>query len=302
MRHQPVMVEAVLAGLVQDRHGTYLDATFGRGGHACSILKLLAEDAQLVVMDRDPTAVCVAKQLSQKDSRVRVLHGRFSQLGGLTSDLDITQFSGILFDCGVSSPQLDDASRGFSFQRQGPLDMRMDSSQGMTAAEWLNTASEQSIAKVIREYGEERNARAIARSIVMHRPLKCTSQLSQIVSAATRQLDQGKHPATRTFQAIRMYVNDELQELSAGIDEAFKVLAVGGRLAVLTFHSLEHRLVRRKFRSFEQETVPRRLPIPGDLRGPGKVVVRKAEPSYLETSKNPRARSAMMQVLERVER
>lgn len=300
MHHQPVMVESVLSGLVQDLHGTYLDATFGQGGHSCSLLKLLAQDAKLLVLDRDPSAICVANKLSKRDARVEVVHGRFGDLAQLLANSNFSGFDGILFDCGVSSPQLDDPSRGFSFQRHGPLDMRMDPTTGISAAEWLNAASEREIARVIHEYGEERNARTIAREIVKSRPLKCTNQLSQIVLDCSSHFDRSKHPATRTFQAIRMKINDELGELDSGLEQAFDHLKVNGRLATITFHSLEHRLVRRKFRNYARPDTPRGLPVQGDLSGPGKVVIRKAYPSYVEISRNPRARSAMLQVIERV--
>ena len=294
------MVEAVLAGLVQNLHGTYVDATFGRGGHANCLLKLLAEDARLIAMDRDPEAVEAAYELSAIDSRVQVSRSLFSELNQRLQQNAVDSCDGVLFDCGVSSPQLEDPQRGFSFQRIGPLDMRMDPSTGMTAADWLNSADEREISSVIYEYGDERNARAIAREIVKRRPLRCTHQLAQIVVDLASRVEQGKHPATRTFQAIRMKINDELQELEAGISQAFDSLRVGGRLAIITFHSLEHRLVRRKFREFSVLDVPRGLPVKGDLKGPGKLVVKKAQPSYLEVAKNPRARSAMLQIIERI--
>lgn len=299
MHHQPVMVESVLSGLVQDLGGTYLDATFGQGGHSCGLLKLLGKDAKLLVLDRDPSAICIAQRLSRRDLRVKVQHGRFSDLSQHIARSGIKEFDGILFDCGVSSPQLDDPSRGFSFQRHGPLDMRMDPTMGISAAEWLNSASEQEIARVILEYGEERNARKIAREIIKCRPLKCTNQLSQIVLESSNHFERNKHPATRTFQAIRMQINDELGELDIGLEQAFDHLKLNGRLATITFHSLEHRLVRRKFRHYERPDAPRRLPVRGEVRGPGKIIVRKAYPSFVEISKNPRARSAMLQVIER---
>ena len=300
MQHQPVMVEAVLSGLVQNRRGVYLDATFGRGGHSCGLLRILAPSARLLVLDRDPQAIKVAQRLSDRDNRVIVIHSRFGNLDEAIKKSGLTKFDGILFDCGVSNPQLADPTRGFSFQRHGPLDMRMDTTQGIQASEWLNTASEREITQVLREYGEERNAKNIASAIVTNRPVKCTSQLSQIVIEASTHIDSGKHPATRTFQAIRMQINNELQELDMGLDYAFDSLAVNGRIATLTFHSLEHRLVRRKFKGFLSDGLPRRLPVQGDSKGPARMIVRKATPSYMEIVKNSRSRSAMLQIIERV--
>lgn len=299
MEHRPVMVEAVMSGLVWNPHGTYLDATFGRGGHAQCLLNLIAKDAKLVVLDRDPEAICFARHLRASEPRVHVIQGCFGALSSAISSHGFGGFDGILFDCGVSSPQLDDARRGFSFQQTGQLDMRMDPETGVSAAEWLNNAPEREIADVIKEYGGERNANAIAKSIVQHRPLKCTNQLSQLIIEASTHFDSGKHPATRTFQAVRMKINDELAELDKGLSQAFELLNVGGRIATLTFHSLEHRLVRQKFRALTQSNVPRGLPLQGDLSGPGRLVVKKAVPSYLETAENPRSRSAMLQIIEK---
>lgn len=293
------LIEAVLG----DPAGVYVDATFGRGGHAEALLARLEPRATLLVVDRDEAAIAAASALAARDPRVRACRGTFSEIEAHGVAHGVGDVTGIMMDVGVSSPQLDVAERGFSFLREGPLDMRMDQSQRETAASWLNRASERDIAHALRTLGEERHARRIARAIVARRPLANTADLVAAVRAATPPGNARKHPATRTFQAVRMVVNRELEELEAGLAGAFALLAPGGALAVLSFHSLEHRLVRRTFRTWcRGPDLPRRLPVRADATGAvAKVRVASARPSAAEAAANPRARSALLQAVERLE-
>jgi 16S rRNA (cytosine1402-N4)-methyltransferase len=301
--HQPVLLAAVVEALCVDPGGDYVDATFGRGGHTTALLARLDSGARLLAIDRDPEAIAVAVALAQRDSRLIVRRGRISELERLARDAHLDNVVGILMDLGVSSPQLDDPSRGLSFRGDGPLDMRMDPGSGVPASQWLNAATEDELTFVFREFGEERHARRIARAIVDERrraPILHTTQLAALVARAQPRPDPHKHAATRVFQAIRIYVNDELDELRAGLDAAFALLRPGGRIAVLTFHSLEDRLVKRAFRRWSQgEPQLRRLPVPGTTQGVARLVGRPQRADAAEVRANPRARSATLRVLEK---
>ena len=308
MSHLPVMLEEALEQLAVKREGVYVDCTFGRGGHSREILRRLGKDGKLLAIDRDKEALKseTAMELS-KDSRFRSFHGCFSELREIANRAGlIGQIDGILLDLGVSSPQLDNPERGFSFMRDGPLDMRMNRSAGCTAAEWLATVSEQDLIRVLFEYGEERYARRIARAIVASRdrsPIQTTRQLAELIVQASPGKDRHKHPATRVFQAIRIEINRELDELQDALKQAVEILKPGGRLVVISFHSLEDRIVKRFIRNES-----------GAKFDPGKLPVREADidlgmlkkigpaikSGQQEIERNPRARSAVMRVAERV--
>ncbi len=300
------MLVEVMDALLVSGNGFWIDATFGRGGHAAAMLSRLGPGAVLYAFDKDPEAARCARERFGSESRL-VFHPRsFARLESTLSSTDIGPgVRGILLDLGVSSPQLDDPSRGFSFLRDGPLDMRMDPSCGESAAEWLAGAKEGEIAKVLRELGEERYHRRIARAIVEARrqsPITRTARLAEVVAAAHPRWEPGKHPATRSFLAIRIHVNRELDELASALEGAVKLLAPSGRLVVISFHSLEDRVVKRFFRARAGVgDAPRRLPVRGG-RKPGslRVVGRARRPSPSEVSLNPRARSAVLRVAERV--
>ncbi len=304
--HLPVLKNEVLQALAIQANGIYIDVTYGRGGHSHAILRQLGACGRLLVMDRDPEAITHARQHLANDPRCTVLSGRFSQLSEKLHNLELDgRVSGMLFDLGVSSPQLDTASRGFSFRQQGPLDMRMDSSSGTSAADWLATVEEKELASTLRNYGEERFARRIAYRIVQRRQVKAietTDDLSALVAASVPTREPGKHPATRTFQAIRMQVNHELQELEAVLPQTLRWLQPGGRLVVISFHSLEDRLVKRFIREQAKgDPYPPDLPVRADqlspaLRSLGKPV--RARDDELEN--NPRARSAVLRIAERM--
>ncbi|MCY3540974.1 MAG: 16S rRNA (cytosine(1402)-N(4))-methyltransferase RsmH [Gammaproteobacteria bacterium] len=300
-KHVPVLVREVQSLLVVRPDGNYLDATFGGGGHTRAILENIGESARLLAIDRDPDAVERGKQLTAEDSRVEAVHASFDQIADVSRRNGFEQFDGILFDVGLSSDQLEDGHRGFSFQKNGPLDMRMDPTEGKPASEWLNTASAQAIATVLRKFGDERNARAIANAIVRARPLSETQELVEVIGRAGKTPETNKHVATRTFQAIRIHVNDELSQLRQGLRNAFELIGHGGRIAVISFHSLEHRTVRRQFSQWVDSSIPARMPIRGSSKGPMKFVERGLTPKRQETESNPRARSAMLQVIERVQ-
>ena len=303
MEHAPVMLEQMVNAVVGDRHGSYVDATFGRGGHARRLLAELSPRARLLVIDRDAEAVANAASLARQDPRVQVCRGRFGSLATHLAQWRHGRPAGVMFDVGVSSPQLDDAQRGFSFQVDGPLDMRMDRRDAVTAAAWLNGAGEGEIADVIRRYGEERHARRVARRLVAARPLATTAELAAAVTRAIPAPQTGKHAATRVFQAVRIHVNDEIGELDRGLDAAFAALKAGGRLAALTFHSLEHRLVRRRFRRWaEGPPLPRRLPVPSRSPEASRIAAigRGIRPTSTEIRANPRARSALLQAVEKI--
>ena len=298
--HTPVLVEETITATAFKPDGVYLDATFGSGGHTRALLAQLDDDAQVLATDRDPQAVECARLLSDEDGRVISAQANFSDLKQIAMENEFTNFDGILMDIGVSSSQLESAERGFSFLRDGPLDMRMDPNSGLTAAEWLNSAPFVELVNTFKRYGEERNARSIARAIVDARPVHTTLQLVDVISSASRTVDRRKHVATRVFQAIRIRVNDEINELRKGLRNAFDLMAMNARLAVITFHSLEHQEVRRQFGSWTKGPVPHRVPVRGANEGPLRIVVKGRRPSRLEVEQNSRARSAMLQVVERV--
>ena len=298
--HRPVLVESIALAISTQKSGDYVDASFGRGGHAVALLSELGSDARLLVIDRDPAAIAVALNLALTEPRLRVEHGKFSDIRELAKFHEMSSFDGVLFDAGVSTPQLWDSARGFSFLHDGPLDMRMDNSEGVTAAQWLNTTSEEELRDVLKAYGEERYARRIARAIVHRRPVSTTKQLVDIVLASGSTKERSKHPATRVFQAVRIRINNELRELDLGIQMAFSCLKIGGRIGVLTFHSLEHRIVRQKFREWSQPNVPRRMPVRDAQAVKARIVIKGQRPSSQEILQNERSRTAMFQVVERV--
>ncbi|MHB1589140.1 MAG: 16S rRNA (cytosine(1402)-N(4))-methyltransferase RsmH [Metallibacterium scheffleri] len=298
--HVPVMLAEVIAGLGVRAEGTYLDGTYGRGGHAAAILQLLGPQGSLLLLDRDPEAIAAARARFANDARVRIRHGSFAAL----AEWDAAQvgLDGMLLDLGVSSPQLDQAARGFSFMADGPLDMRMDPTQGQSAAEFLAQADAEDIAAVLWRYGEERMSRRIAQTIVQARieqPLTRTLELAQLVQRAIGRREPGKHPATRTFQALRLHVNGELDALQQGLAAASACLKPGGRLAVISFHSLEDRLVKQFIRGPELPRVGRGLPAPTAMPGALRAVGRKHFASAEEVARNPRARSAVLRIAEK---
>ncbi|MRJ41983.1 MULTISPECIES: 16S rRNA (cytosine(1402)-N(4))-methyltransferase RsmH [Idiomarinaceae] len=307
-QHVSVLLQESLDALAIKPDGTYLDATFGRGGHSRAILAQLNSNGRLFALDRDPTAIAAAAAL-QQDPRFTIIHTPFSQLSEVLDAQQLRgQLDGILFDLGVSSPQLDDAERGFSFMREGPLDMRMDTTQGTTAAEFLAAASADEIAFVLREYGEERFAWRIAQAIVKQReqqPLTTTRELAELIAAAVPFKDKHKHPATRSFQGIRIHINGELDEIEQALTAAVGGLKVDGRLAVISFHSLEDRLVKRFMRAQAQgKAIPANLPIrDADFdRGQTLRLVGKAiKPSAAEIKANPRARSSVLRIAARLD-
>lgn len=300
--HVPVMLGEVLAGLAIRADGAYLDGTYGRGGHAAAILGRLGPGGRLMLMDKDPAAIAQARARHGADPRVAIRHASFAAL----AEWDATAggLDGVLFDLGVSSPQLDEAARGFSFRHDGPLDMRMDTTAGETAADFLARADEAEIADVLWRLGEERHARRIARAIVARRagrPLATTRELAELVAAVVGRGEPGRHPATRSFQALRIRVNDELAELARGLEAAVARLKPGGRLAVIAFHSLEDRIVKQHIRRRARPAPgARRLPPqaapPATLREIGGAV----RPGADEVAGNPRARSAVLRVAERL--
>lgn len=304
--HQPVLLQEVVDGLAVNPEGIYIDGTFGRGGHSCKILEALSQKGRLIAIDKDRTAVEFAQQTFKEDKRFAITHGSFNELVSIASQYQVMgKVDGILLDLGVSSPQLDDAQRGFSFLQDGPLDMRMNIHQGEAAAEWLNRAKETEIAEVLFEYGEERFARRIAKAIVHNRtltPIVTTGQLAAIASAANPRWEKYKHPATRTFQAIRIFINRELIELAACLEQVIDVLRIGGRLAVISFHSLEDRIVKRFIRRLSQDKkFPVGLPIrEKEAHARLKSLGRAIKPSPDEIAVNPRSRSAILRLAEKL--
>ncbi|MGA0099463.1 MAG: 16S rRNA (cytosine(1402)-N(4))-methyltransferase RsmH [Steroidobacteraceae bacterium] len=302
--HVPVLLEETLEALAVKGDGFYVDATYGRGGHAEAVLARLGNRGTLLVIDRDPEAVACAREHIGRDPRVTVVHADFAALDTALEAVG-RQPDGILLDLGVSSPQLDTPGRGFSFQRQGPLDMRMDPGTGQSAAEWLAEVDERELAMVIARYGEERFARRIARAIVDARavhPIADTAELARVVAAAVPRREPGKHPATRTFQALRIHVNDELGQLERVLPRAMAALAPGGRLAVISFHSLEDRMVKRFLRDQSRDDPAwAGLPVvPEAARARLRLVGRAVFPNEEEVRRNPRARSAVLRAAERI--
>ncbi len=301
--HTPVLLQAAVGGLQVRAGGVYVDCTFGRGGHSREILAQLGKGGRLIALDRDPAAIEAHGGID--DERLKLVHRSFSALRDVLDECGIAQVDGVLLDLGVSSPQIDDGARGFSFRVDAPLDMRMDTSSGITAAEWLATADEQEIREVIRNYGEERFAKQIAAAIIAARaghPVATTRDLAGLVAKAVRTREPGQNPATRTFQALRIHVNQELEELTKVLPQCVATLGPQGRLVVISFHSLEDRIVKRFLREQSQPPrMPSRLPLrAAELPRPRLSLVGKlARPAYDEIAANPRARSAVMRIAER---
>ena len=300
--HLPVLLDAVIRGLKLNPDGCYIDATFGRGGHSCAILAGLSGNGRLIAIDRDDMAIAAAINLSESDARVRVQHANFSELDRL-HDLEPQSIDGILLDLGVSSPQLDQAERGFSFMHDGPLDMRMDQSREPSAAQFLNDVSEIELLRVLREYGEEPQAKKIAAAIIAARgSLTRTSHLANLVSDVKGRGKPGRHPATQVFQAIRMAVNAELESLQSGLQAAFNLLKIGGRMCVISFHSLEDRMVKEFFNERAKAPAASRR----DFMGASNFVasarlISKDKASDEECRVNPRSRSAVLRVAEKLQ-
>ena len=303
--HVPVLLEPVLAGLDVKAGGCYVDATFGRGGHSRAILDRLGDAGRLIGIDRDPAAVASASETIRNDERFEIIRGDYAELEAFLAARGLVgRIDGILMDLGVSSPQLDEAERGFSFRRDGPLDMRMDPGAGASAASWLASVEEAELRRVLKTYGEEKSAARIARAIVAARetaPLKTTVQLADVVAAAAPAHGSRKHPATKTFQAIRIVINNELGQLEDGLRQAVNVLAPGGRLCVISFHSLEDRIVKRFMRDESREPEQYRgMPdMPDDVRPRLKLLGRQQSANAAEVLANARARSARLRVAER---
>src|SRR5262245_58121360 len=300
--HQPVLEQEVMQALSIHPEGLYVDGTFGRGGHSRAILDRLGPRGRLIALDRDPEAMQAAQAI--RDARFSFVHTNFAALGEALGRAGAAPAQGMLFDLGVSSPQIDAAARGFSFRHDGPLDMRMDPTRGESAAQWLERAEEQEIREVIRDYGEERFAKQIAAAIAAARrrePLRRTRQLADLVAQAVRTREPGQDPATRTFQAVRIHVNRELEEVSLMLPRAVERLAPQGRMAVISFHSLEDRIVKRFLQSLARPEVPRRLPLrASEMPQPAlRIIGRAQRASEAETRRNPRARSATLRVAER---
>lgn len=309
MTHTPhitVLLKEAVDALITDPNGFYVDGTFGRGGHSALVLGQLSPEGHLLGIDKDVSAIAVAKERFGEDSRFAIAHGSFAELAEFIEARGMTgKVNGVLLDLGVSSPQLDEAERGFSFQNDGPLDMRMDQTRGQSAAEWVNSAAEDDIVWVFKEYGEERFAKRMARAIIAEReksPFTRTKHLAEVIKEANPAWEKGKHPATRAFQAIRIQVNNELTDLDVVLQQALNVLAVGGRLVVISFHSLEDRVVKRFIRRQEQgDPVPLGVPIRDEqlnkrMRSIGKAVKASDE----EVNANVRSRSAIMRIAEKI--
>ena len=304
LTHQSVLLDEAVAALAIKEGEIYVDATFGRGGHSKKILTAIGQAGRLIALDKDRDAIAVAQEI--QDPRFQALHASFGQLQAALSAVGVTQVAGVLLDLGVSSPQIDDPSRGFSFRHNGPLDMRMDQGQEQSAAQWLNHASEQEIAKVVKDYGEERFAKQIARSIVTtrgERSLTTTSELAALVAGAVKTRERGQDPATRTFQAVRIFLNRELEELSLVLPQIMYLLKPGGRLVVISFHSLEDRIVKRFIHDQARpDAMPARLPLKASQLPQPKlnIIGKPITPSDAEIAANSRARSAIMRVAERL--
>ena len=304
--HSTVLLHEAVDALVVDPDGLYVDGTFGRGGHTAELLSRLSVKGSVIAIDKDLDAIACGKARFSDDDRLSLVHGSFADLTDFIGQVGKQGcVSGVLLDLGVSSPQLDQAERGFSFLRDGPLDMRMDTSRGLSAAEWLASADEQEIASVIKEFGEERFARRMAAAIVRERaenPIERTVQLAKILADAHPAWERGKHPATKAFQAIRIFINREIADLEDLLEQVIDNLAIGGRLVVISFHSLEDRRVKRFIRDQNRGIkLPKNLPIPDVDRGVRLIKVGQAiKPSEAEVENNIRARSAVMRIAERV--
>lgn len=306
VEHTTVLLQEAVEALVTDPDGFYVDGTFGRGGHTAELLARLSGRGRVLAIDKDPQAIASGEELFAQDDRLGFFHGSFAELQNVAAQMEKAgEISGVLLDLGVSSPQLDQADRGFSFMRDGPLDMRMDTSRGLSAAEWIASADEQEIARVIKEYGEERFARRMASAVIRERaikPITGTVQLAKILAAAHPAWERGRHPATKAFQGIRIFINRELDDLEDLLAQVIDTLKVGGRLVIISFHSLEDRRVKRFIRDQEQGIkLPKNLPVRDVDRGVRLVKVGKAiKPAVSEVDGNVRSRSAVMRIAERV--
>lgn len=304
--HKTVLLHEAVDALALEgerANGIYIDGTFGRGGHSSLILERLGPQGRLIAFDKDPQAIAVAQQI--RDPRFQIIHNSFASMTEALQAAAVPQVDGVLLDLGISSPQVDDAARGFSFRADGPLDMRMDTTRGQSAAEWLAVAEEQEIREVVKNYGEERFAFQIAKAIIARRqtaPITGTRELAEIVANAVKTREKGKDPSTRTFQAIRIFINQELEDLEVGLQAAFNALAPAGRMSVISFHSLEDRIVKQFFAAQVKIAQPdRRLPIrQADLPQPKMRLINRIKPSEQEVQANPRARSAILRVAERL--
>ena len=302
--HVPVLLHESIKGLRVKSDGTYIDCTFGRGGHSQLLLQSLASQGRLFLLDQDPSAIECAQQIFSRDERVTIIHETFANLAEVGREYELSaNVDGIFFDLGVSSPQLDEAQRGFSFSHDGPLDMRMNTSIGYTAAQWLESVSVNDFIKVLREFGEERHAKKIANKVHDEQQVSAvttTKRLAEIVKTCYPSNYQGIHPATRTFQAIRIAINEELLALQKGLEASFDLLNGEGRLAVISFHSLEDRMVKRFIRDTKQEDLLPKLPVMPELNDHLKAVGKLIRPSDEELEVNPRARSARLRIAEKV--
>nr|WP_110969762.1 16S rRNA (cytosine(1402)-N(4))-methyltransferase RsmH [Pseudomonas huaxiensis] len=306
--HITVLLDEAVEALAVRADGCYLDGTFGRGGHSRLILKHLGPDGRLLGFDKDPQAIATGQALAAEDGRFVIVQRSFAELGSEVAERGLSdKVSGVLFDLGVSSPQLDDPERGFSFLNDGPLDMRMDPSRGVSAADFIASAPEEEIARVFKEYGEERFARRMARAVVLRRaeqPFTRTADLAEVLKVANPAWEKGKNPATRAFQGLRIHVNNELGDLEVGLQAALDALEVGGRLVVISFHSLEDRIVKlfmRKLAKGEADNLPRNLPVQHKPFEPKIRTIGKAQfASDAELKANPRSRSAVMRVAEKL--
>ena len=306
VEHTTVLLQEAVEALVTDPDGFYVDGTFGRGGHTAELLARLSGRGRVLAIDKDPQAIASGEERFAQDDRLGFFHGSFAELQNVAAQMEKAgEISGVLLDLGVSSPQLDQADRGLSFMRDGPLDMRMDTSRGLSAAEWIASADEQEIARVIKEYGEERFARRMASAVIRERaikPITGTVQLAKILAAAHPAWERGRHPATKAFQGIRIFINRELDDLEDLLAQVIDTLKVGGRLVIISFHSLEDRRVKRFIRDQEQGIkLPKNLPVRDVDRGVRLVKVGKAiKPAVSEVDGNVRSRSAVMRIAERV--
>lgn len=295
-------------GQSSDRHnglqmsGIYVDATFGRGGHSRLLLSQLADDATLIVFDKDPTAIRVAQELASTDSRVQVVHDSFATLTDSLAAMGITQVDGLMADLGISSPQIDDGSRGFSFMRDGAVDMRMDTSRGQSVAEWLETVDDETLANVLYEFGEERHSRRIARAIKQMDSYKSTLELAEVIKVAHPNWQRGKHPATQSFQAMRIFINNELGDVDNFLEQSIPILKSGGQLAVISFHSLEDRRIKQFLQRHSKGQYPEDENLPMPPKRPRYFSKpKRVGPSKAETSHNPRARSAWLRMATRTD-
>ena len=301
--HTTVLLQEAVDALAIRPDGVYVDGTFGRGGHSRLVLSRLGDQGRLYSFDKDPLAIATAEQIN--DPRFQIVHQGFATMEAALRERGVEAVDGILLDLGISSPQIDDGARGFSFRFDAPLDMRMDTTRGQTAAQWLNSADEADIYRVIKDYGEERFAKQIARAIVARRaerPIDTTRQLAQLVAENVRSREPGQDPATRSFQAIRIFINQELEELSLVLPQALRLLKTNGRLAVISFHSLEDRIVKRFVKdAAETDHLPSKLPVrQSELAGAKlKLIGKPVKPTEAEVSSNPRARSGIMRIAER---